>query len=101
MEGKQDQNRRNTTKRVTKGEGLSLYFGNLHSKVDTDLLLELVSQVGIVTNMKIMPSKNVERESAYAFVELATVEDAAYVQRALDGIHLYGEKLFVKFEKKR
>lgn len=101
MDEKDNPNRRNIGKRSTRGEGLSLYFGNLGRRVDTDLLLELVSQVGVVTNIKFIRGKDVEKDKSYAFVEFATKEDAAYVQSVLDGIQLYGEKLNVQYERKR
>lgn len=101
MEEKDSPSKRNNSKRLTRGEGLSLYFGNLSKKVDTDILVELVSQVGVVTNIKFIRGKDTEKDKSYAFVELATKEDAAYVQNVLDGILLYGEKLNVQYEKKR
>lgn len=100
MDERNNHNKRNPIKRA-KSEGLTLFFGNLSNKVDADLLLELVAQVGVVSNIKLIPGKDAEKDKGYAFIELASKEDASYVQTVLDGIQLYGEKLFVQYEKRR
>ena len=66
--------------------GRRLYVGNLPYTAAEDQLTELFSRAGKVDNVRVMRDMATGRARGFAFVEMATVEDAA---KAITDFHEY------------
>src|SRR5512134_1201134 len=64
--------------------GRRLYVGNLPYKATDEELTELFSRAGAVDNVRVMRDMATGRARGFAFVEMATDEDA---QKAIDKLH--------------
>jgi RNA recognition motif-containing protein len=63
-----------------------LYVGNLPFKVDEAALEALFSQAGVVESVNVMRDAETGRARGFAFVEMATDQDAS---KAIDQFHEY------------
>jgi RNA recognition motif-containing protein len=66
--------------------GRRLYVGNLPYKVTDEDLTSLFSRAGTVDNVRVMRDQATGRARGFAFVEMASDEDA---QKAIDQFHQY------------
>lgn len=66
--------------------GRRLYVGNLPYKATDEELTELFSRAGAVDNVRVMRDQATGRARGFAFVEMATDEDA---QKAIAEFHQY------------
>lgn len=66
--------------------GRRLYVGNLPYKATDEELNELFSQAGTVESVRVMRDMATGRARGFAFVEMATDEDA---QKAINEFHQY------------
>lgn len=66
--------------------GRRLYVGNLPYKATDDELNDLFSQAGTVESVRVMRDMATGRARGFAFVEMATDEDA---QKAINEFHQY------------
>ena len=66
--------------------GRRLYVGNLPYKATDEELTELFSRAGAVDNVRVMRDQATGRARGFAFVEMATDEDA---QKAISEFHEY------------
>jgi RNA recognition motif-containing protein len=66
--------------------GRRLYVGNLPYKATDEELTELFSRAGAVDNVRVMRDQATGRARGFAFVEMATDEDA---QKAISEFHQY------------
>jgi RNA recognition motif-containing protein len=66
--------------------GRRLYVGNLPYKTTDEELTELFSRAGAVDNVRVMRDQATGRARGFAFVEMATDDDA---QKAIDKFHNY------------
>ena len=66
--------------------GLRLYVGNLPFKATDEELLALFSRAGNVTSARVMRDMATGRARGFAFVEMATDEEA---QKAITEFHQY------------
>jgi RNA recognition motif-containing protein len=65
--------------------GKKIYVGNISFKASEDDLRELFSQSGEVESVKIITDKHTGNPKGFAFVEMATEEDAGKAINALNG----------------
>ncbi|KAM3505209.1 hypothetical protein MY10362_003097, partial [Beauveria mimosiformis] len=61
-----------------------LYIGGLSYSVDDEELRTLFGQMGKVSHVKVVRDFNSGRSKGFAFVEMATMEDA---KKAIDKLH--------------
>jgi splicing factor 3B subunit 4 len=73
----------------------SVYVGGLDESVDESLLWELFAQWAGVVAVRVPKDRVSGRGQGFAFIQLATAADAAYVQRLSDGLVLCGQRLRV------
>jgi RNA recognition motif-containing protein len=66
--------------------GRRLYVGNLPYKCTDEELTELFSRAGTVDNVRVMRDQATGRARGFAFVEMASDEDA---QKAIDQLHQF------------
>jgi cold-inducible RNA-binding protein len=66
--------------------GRRLYVGNLPYKATDEDLTALFSRAGTVDNVRVMRDQATGRARGFAFVEMASDEDA---QKAIDQFHQY------------
>jgi RNA recognition motif-containing protein len=66
--------------------GRRLYVGNLPYKATDEELTELFSRAGVVDNVRVMRDTATGRARGFAFVEMASDEDA---QKAIQEFHEY------------
>jgi cold-inducible RNA-binding protein len=75
--------------------GRKLYVGNLPYQIDERELQELFGQFGSVDSVRIMRDMATGRARGFAFVELATDEEARTAAERLNGHQLGGRTLTV------
>lgn len=75
--------------------GKRVFVGNLPFSTTEETLRELFSQHGAVTSVEIIKDKFTERSRGFAFVEMATDEEAAAAIAALNQFELDGRQLTV------
>jgi cold-inducible RNA-binding protein len=66
--------------------GRRLYVGNLPYKCTDEELTELFSRAGTVDNVRVMRDQATGRARGFAFVEMASDDDA---QKAINELHQY------------
>ncbi len=73
--------------KLERGEnrGKKIYVGNISFKASEEDLRELFSQSGQVESVKIITDKHTGNPKGFAFVEMATEEDAGKAINALNG----------------
>ena len=72
-----------------------LYVGNLSYDVSENDLQDLFSQHGTVSEVYLVLNRMSGRSRGFAFVTMATPEDAEAATKALDGHDLQGRNLTV------
>ena len=78
-----------------------LYVGNLSFNTSNQDLIELFSGSGTVTSANIVEDRETGRSRGFAFVEMASSEDAQNAISALDGKEVDGRSLKVNEAKPR
>lgn len=78
-------------------QGTKLYVGNLPWTCDSAELAELCMDVGTVEAVEVIYDQESGRSRGFAFVTMASHEDAQAVIRALDGNDMGGRPLRVSF----
>ena len=78
-----------------------LFVGNLNYSTTSDELQELFSQAGEVIEISIPNDRNTGRPRGFAFVEMASAEEAAEVIEKFDGHELGGRTLRVNEAEER
>ena len=77
---------REARERVFAAMGRRLYVGNLPYKCTDEELTELFSRAGTVDNVRVMRDQATGRARGFAFVEMASDDDA---QKAINELHQY------------
>jgi RNA recognition motif-containing protein len=72
-----------------------LFVGNLAYAVTEDDLRELFSQAGTCESASIVLDRDTGQSRGFAFVVMATAEDAERAKKQLDGTDLKGRRLRV------
>lgn len=75
--------------------GKKLYVGNLSYTVDEDALRRMFAQAGTVESIKVITDRDTGRSRGFAFVEMASNEEAADAINRLNGAQLEGRALTV------
>ena len=75
--------------------GKKLYVGNLPFSATEDSLKELFSQFGTVESVKIVTDKVTFQSKGFAFLELATVQEAVSAIAKMHGSVLDGREMKV------
>lgn len=79
-----------------------VYVGNLPFSVDADQLRTLFEEGGHeVLDVKIITDRDTGRPRGFAFVDMATLEDAQAVIKALNGREVGGRTLMVSMARER
>ncbi len=72
-----------------------LYVGNLTEETTEEDLLDNFGDLGNCISAKIIRDKETGRSKGFAFVEMATAEEAREVVKICKGVELDGNKLIV------
>ena len=81
--------------------GTSLFVGNLpYSTTEADLR-ELMARAGAVASVRLVSDLDTGRSRGYAFVEMATPDEAARAIKELNGFNLNGRSLVVNEARSR
>jgi hypothetical protein len=84
------------------GMGLKLYVGNLSYQTEEDALRAVFEQDGRqVSSCNVVKDRETGQSRGFAFVEMATQEDATAAISSLDGYDFEGRKLRVNEAKER
>lgn len=75
--------------------GKKLYVGNLPFSTTEATLSEMFAQAGAVESVKIMLDRDTGRPRGYAFIEMATDEDAQSAITKFNGVELEGRAMTV------
>ena len=75
--------------------GRRLYVGNLPYSATEDQLTDLFSQAGKVDNVRVMRDQATGRARGFAFVEMATDEEAAAAATGLNNTQFGGRTIAV------
>ncbi|MFH1705522.1 MAG: RNA-binding protein [Patescibacteria group bacterium] len=75
--------------------GTKLYVGNLSYSATDDQLGELFSQAGAVVSANVITDRQTGRPRGFAFVEMASAEDAENAIKMLNGKDYDGRSLVV------
>lgn len=73
----------------------TIFVSDLTQNVTEDILWELFLQMGPVVSVQIPKDKEKDVKNGYAFVEMATEEDARYAVQILNGIPLFSSPMKV------
>ena len=73
-----------------------LYIGHLPHGFFERQMREFFSQFGRVENVRLSRSKKTAKSKGYAFLQFQSVEVASIAAEAMDGYHMFGQKLVVK-----
>ena len=82
------------------GQSNVLYIGHLPHGFFEKQMKEFFGQFGTVTNIRLSRSKKTAKSKGYAFLQFQSVEVASIAAEAMDGYHMFGQKLVVKTLKK-
>lgn len=77
-----------------------IYVGNLSNNVANEMLAEKFAKYGIVHSAKVITSRETQRSMGFAFVEMASPEDAEKAIMNLNGSTLDGRFINVTEAKK-
>ena len=80
---------------------MRLFIGNLNFKTSEENLMQLLKEYGEVTSLNIIKEKETGRSKGFAFVDMATDEQAKSVMENLNGAEFDGKVLKVDFAKER
>jgi RNA recognition motif-containing protein len=78
-----------------------LYVGNLSFQTTEDALQRAFAQCGSVAEVKVVLDRETGRSRGFAFVSMATAEDAKKAMETMDGTELDGRTLRVKEAEER
>lgn len=78
-----------------------LYVGNLPFEVTEESLQELFESHGQVTSAKVITDRDTGRPRGFAFVEMASSQEAQEAIKSLDGKDFQGRNLKVNLAKPR
>lgn len=77
-----------------------IYVGNLSNNVANEMLAERFSKYGVVYSAKIITDRETHRSMGFAFVEMASPEDAEKAIMSLNGSVMDGRLINVTEAKK-
>lgn len=77
-----------------------IYVGNLSSNIANEMLAEQFSKFGIVYSAKVITDRETNRSMGFAFVEMASSEEAEKAIMYLNGSTLDGRHINVTEAKK-
>eukprot|EP00897_Mesotaenium_endlicherianum_P008559 jgi/Mesen1/7731/ME000407S06967 len=77
--------------------GTKLYVGNLPYNTDSEQLAEIFQDVGVVELVEVIYDRDTGRSRGFAFVTMASVEEAEKAIEALDGAELGNRSIRVNF----
>ncbi|OGH99911.1 MAG: hypothetical protein A2Y25_05465 [Candidatus Melainabacteria bacterium GWF2_37_15] len=80
---------------------MRLFIGNLNFKTTEENLLQLLKEYGEVVSLKIIIDRDTGRSKGFAFVEMATNEQAKSVMENLNGAEFDGKILKVDYAKEK
>src|SRR5262249_4016954 len=83
------------TKRTENRMGTKLYVGNLSFRTTSEELREAFSAAGTVESASVIEDRDTGRSRGFAFVEMATPEEAAAAIEQFNGKELGGRNLTV------
>lgn len=83
------------TNKAYNGNSNKLYVGNLTNDVTEEDLLDNFGDLGTCRSAKIIRDKNTGYSRGFAFVEMASEEEAREVVKICKGVELDGQKLIV------
>jgi cold-inducible RNA-binding protein len=81
--------------------GTKLYVGNLSYSTSEESLKEAFGVHGEVASVALITDRDTGRPRGFGFVEMATQEEAATAQGAMDGQQLDGRTIKVDFARER
>src|SRR5258705_10546238 len=90
-----------TIQRIEKEMGTKLYVGNLSFRTTSDELRDAFAAVGTVESASIIEDRDTGRSRGFAFVEMATAEEAAAAIEQFNGKDFGGRNLTVNEAKPR
>jgi len=73
----------------------TVYVGNLHERVTSQLLYELMINVGRVRNVNMPVDRVNGQHQGFGFVEFHTEQEADYAPKIMNNISLYGSRIRV------
>jgi len=74
---------------------MDIYVGNLHYKVDEEVLKEIFEEYGEVASVKIVTDSVTRRSKGFAFVSMNVEEEANQAIEELNEGELMGRKIVV------
>lgn len=77
-----------------------IYVGNLSNNVANEMLAEKFAKFGLVCSAKVIKDRETNRSMGFAFVEMASSEDAEQAIMYLNGSKLDGRLINVAEAKK-
>jgi cold-inducible RNA-binding protein len=81
--------------------GTSLFVGNLPYSTTEGDLRDLIARAGTVTAVRVVTDLDTGRSRGYAFVEMATPDEAARAIKDLNGFNLNGRSIVVNEARSR
>jgi cold-inducible RNA-binding protein len=87
--------------RIEKEMGTKLYVGNLSFRTTSDELRDAFAAVGTVESASVIEDRDTGRSRGFAFVEMATAEEAAAAIEQFNGKEFGGRNLTVNEAKPR
>jgi cold-inducible RNA-binding protein len=81
--------------------GTNLFVGNLPYSTTEGDLRDLMARAGRVTGVRVVTDLDTGRSRGYAFVEMATPDDAARATAELNGFNLNGRSIVVNEARSR
>src|SRR6185295_728633 len=90
-----------TIQRIEKEMGTKLYVGNLSFRTTSDELRDAFAAVGTVESASVIEDRDTGRSRGFAFVEMATAEEAAAAIEQFNGKDFGGRNLTVNEAKPR
>jgi RNA recognition motif-containing protein len=90
-----------TIQRIEKEMGTKLYVGNLSFRTTSEELREAFAAVGAVESASVIEDRDTGRSRGFAFVEMATADEAAAAIEQFNGKDFGGRNLTVNEAKPR
>jgi RNA recognition motif-containing protein len=90
-----------TIQRIEKDMGTKLYVGNLSFRTTSEELRDAFAAVGTVESASVIEDRDTGRSRGFAFVEMATPEEAAAAIEQFNGKEFGGRNLTVNEAKPR
>lgn len=83
----------NPTLTHDRNQEATIYIGNLDSKANEDILLELFIQCGPIVSIHIPKDKITNEHSGFGFLEFRNEDDCEYAIKIMNQIKLFGKQL--------